>query len=301
MKAFIPGLYPRSEALVQATRDLDRGRTSQDAVDEQVERDLTELVSAQQEAGVDLLADGMLRWQDIFRPFVEAADGLDTGALTRFLDTNTFYRAPTASTATPKLGAPVSERYITQLPGPRLVTLPSPFAFAHGTGLTPNALVESVLKPQIDALDAELVVLEEPFLAREEQPDLDGLGAALETLSGGPKLALWLTFGDATAAFGAGLADLTVDGIGVDFYATKPTAVPEGFDKLLLAGVLDARSSASEEPREIAAFVGQLEARGIAEIALVPNGDLQYVSEVVAREKVARLGKAKTATTEAAA
>jgi len=116
VKAFIPGLYPRSEALVQATRDLDRGRTSQDAVDEQVERDLTELVSAQQEAGVDLLADGMLRWQDIFRPFVEAADGLDTGALTRFLDTNTFYRAPTASTATPKLGAPVSVRYITQLP-----------------------------------------------------------------------------------------------------------------------------------------------------------------------------------------
>jgi hypothetical protein len=36
-------------------------------------------------------------------------------------------------------------------------------------------------------------------------------------------------------------------------------------------------------------------------IALVPNGDLQYVSEPVAREKLARLGRAKTATTEAAA
>ena len=103
MQAFIPGLYPRSEELVQATRDLDRGRTTQEAVDEQVERDLAEVVSVQQEAGLDLLADGMLRWQDIFRPFVEAAEGLDTGALTRFLDTNTFYRAPSASTATPRL------------------------------------------------------------------------------------------------------------------------------------------------------------------------------------------------------
>ena len=73
MQAFIPGLYPRSEALVQATRDLDRGRTTPEAVDEQVERDLAELVSAQQDAGFDLLADGMLRWQDIFRPLVEAA------------------------------------------------------------------------------------------------------------------------------------------------------------------------------------------------------------------------------------
>ena len=42
-------------------------------------------------------------------------------------------------------------------------------------------------------------------------------------------------------------------------------------------------------------------ARGVEEVALVPNGDLQYVSEQVAREKVARLGKAKTATMEAAA
>ena len=87
----------------------------------------------------------------------------------------------------------------------------------------------------------------------------------------------------------------------MDFYATKVSAIPETFGKGLLAGVLDARSSALEEPREIAAFVGQLEERGIEDVALVPNGDLQYVSEAVAREKVARLGKAKTATTEAAA
>ena len=102
-----PGLYARSEALVQATRDLDRGRTTPEAVDEQVERDLAELVSVQQAAGLDLLADGMLRWQDVFRPLVEAADGLETGALTRFLDTNTFYRAPSATTGAPKLGGPL--------------------------------------------------------------------------------------------------------------------------------------------------------------------------------------------------
>src|SRR5881398_1488620 len=110
MQAFAPGIYPRSEPLVQATRDLDRGRTTPEAVDEQVERDLAELVAAQQAAGLDLLADGMLRWQDHFRPLLEAADGLETGALTRFLDTNSFYRAPKATAATPKLDAPLGER-----------------------------------------------------------------------------------------------------------------------------------------------------------------------------------------------
>src|ERR671931_2077869 len=126
MQAFVPGIYPRSEALVQATRDLDRGRTTLEAVDAQVERDLQQFVAVQRQAGVDLLADGMLRWQDLFRPLVEATDGLESGALTRFLDTNTFYRAPDA-TATPKLGGLLDERYVAPLPGPRLVTLPSPF------------------------------------------------------------------------------------------------------------------------------------------------------------------------------
>ena len=301
LQAFVPGLYARSEALVQATRDLDRGRTTPEAVDQQGERDLSELVSVQQAAGLDLLADGMLRWQDVFRPLVEAAGGLETGALTRFLDTNTFYRAPSVTSDAPKLGGPLGEEYVAPLPGPRIVTLPSPFALAHGTGLAPKVMAEGVLKPALEGADAELVVLEEPFLARDDQARPVDVADALETLAGGPKLALWLTFGDAGRLLDDGLAELPVDAIGVDFYATRLDSIPEGFDKQLLAGVLDARSSVPEEPREIAAFVQQLEARGVSEVALVPNGDLQYVSEPVAREKLGRLGKAKTATTEAAA
>jgi 5-methyltetrahydropteroyltriglutamate--homocysteine methyltransferase len=297
-QAFVPGLYARSEALVQATRDLDRGRTSPEAVEQQVEADQAAFVAAQQEAGFDLVTDGMLRWQDHFRPFLEAAEGLETGALTRFLDTNTFYRAPHATTATPSLSAPLDERYVPAVPGPRLVTLPSPFALARGTGVTPKTMAQCVLKPQLDALDAELVVLAEPFLAREG--DLADLAEALETLAGGPKLAVWFSFGDARTLLEGGAADLPVDGIGIDFYATRLTDLPEGFDKLLLAGVVDARSSLLEEPRELAEFAQRLGERA-ERIALVPNGDLQYVSEPVAREKLARLGRARAASVEAAA
>jgi 5-methyltetrahydropteroyltriglutamate--homocysteine methyltransferase len=166
MQAFAPGIYPRSERLVQATRDLDRGRTSQKAVDEQAERDLAELVSVQQQAGLDLLTDGMLRWQDLFRPMLEATEGLETGALTRFLDTNTFYRAPHGTTATPKLPAPLGERDIAPLPAPRLVTLPSPFALSQGTGVPALTIAEDVLKPALDGVDADLVVLAEPLKSR---------------------------------------------------------------------------------------------------------------------------------------
>ena len=292
LQAFAPGIYPRSDALVQATRDLDRGRTTPEAVDELVERDLAELVSVQQEAGLDLLADGMLRWQDHFRPLLEAADGLETGALTRFLDTNTFYRAPNSTSEQPKLRAPLDEGYVAPLPGPRLVTLPSPFALAHGTSVSPKTVAEGVLKPALEGLDAELVVLAEPFLAREQERDLSDLAEALDVLPG--KLALWLEFGDAGKVL-AEAADLPVEAIGVDFYATHLEDVPNGFDKLLLAGVVDARNSAPEEPRELAAFAEKLRERGVDRIALVPNGDLQYVSAPIAQEKVARLGQARVA------
>jgi 5-methyltetrahydropteroyltriglutamate--homocysteine methyltransferase len=299
LQAFVPGIYPRSEALVQATRDLDRGRTTEQAVDEQVERDLQSLVAAQQEAGLDLLADGMLRWQDPFRPLLQEAEGLESGALTRFLDTNTFYRAPKA-TGEPRLAGPLGNRFVAPLPGPRLVTLPSPFALALGSGLEPKAVAEGVLKPALESLEAELVVLAEPFLAREEA-DLDGVAEALEVLGGGPKLALWLTFGDARPALERGAADLPVDALGIDFYTTHLDDLPQSFGKQLLAGVVDARSAVAEEPREIAAFAARLAERGVERVALVPNGDLQYVSKPYAREKLARLGKAKTAGVEAAA
>jgi len=302
MQAFAPGIYPRSERLVQATRDLDRGRTSPQAVDEQVARDLAELVSVQQQAGLDLLADGMLRWQDLFRPLLEASEGLETGALTRFLDTNTFYRAPHATTATPELDGSLGERYIAPLPGPRLITLPSPFALSQGTGIPALTIAENVLKPALDGIDADLVVLAEPFFGRAENVEPRELEEPLAALAGGPKLALQLTFCDARQPLGQGLGELPVDAIGIDFYGTHLSDVPKGFGKLLLAGVIDARSSTLEDPRELASFAERLHnEREVEQVALVPNGDLQFVSERIAREKLLRLGAAKTATVEAAA
>jgi 5-methyltetrahydropteroyltriglutamate--homocysteine methyltransferase len=291
VKAFAPGIYPRSEELVQATRDLDRGRVDLAEVDAQRAADLEALVAAETEAGFDLLSDGMLGWQDLFRPLVEASDGLEAGALTRFLDTNTFFRAPHA-TGEPKLSAPLGVEAVAELEGPRLVTLPSPWAFGEVAGVEPGEIARGVLAPVIEALDADLVVLSDPFLTRSPDADLAALGDALALLPSRGTLVLQLTFGDASSVLER-LVDLPVDGIGVDFYLTPFEAVPEGFPKLLLAGVVDARSSAVEEPEVLAGFAGRLSERTTGGLALVPNGDLQFVAEPIARRKLAALGKAK--------
>lgn len=291
VKAYAPGIYPRSEALVQATRDFDRGRASAEDVERVRAADLASLVAAQRDAGLDLLAGGMLAWQDLFRPLVDASDGLEPGPLTRFLDTNTFFRAPHA-TGRPSLARPLDAQAFPGLEGERLVTLPSPFAFGDAAGLDPREVSASVLAPAVEALDGRLLVLAEPFLARRADADWAALGEALAALPAAGAVVLQLTFGDATGLLER-LAELPVDGIGVDFYLTPLDAVPGGFPKLLLAGVVDARSSQVEDPMVLAEFVARLRERVDGEIALAPNGDLQFVAEPIARRKLEALGKAK--------
>jgi 5-methyltetrahydropteroyltriglutamate--homocysteine methyltransferase len=291
VKAYAPGIYPRSEALVQATRDLDRGRVSAADVERRRAADLEALISAESEAGFDLLSDGMLAWQDLFRPFVDASEGLEAGAITRFLDTNTFFRTPHA-TGTPRLSQPLGPEAVASIDGPRLVTLPSPYAFGEAAGVDPREIAASVLAPAVDVLDTELLVLAEPFLTRSPDGDVAALGDALAELPKRGKVVLQLTFGDASSLLEP-LVELPVDGIGVDFYLTPLDAVPEGFPKLLLAGVLDARSSEVEDPAVLASFTARLRERTSGELALVPNGDLQFVAEPIAKRKLAALGAAK--------
>jgi 5-methyltetrahydropteroyltriglutamate--homocysteine methyltransferase len=300
IKAYAPGIYPRSEELIQATRDLDRGRTTPAAVDEQFGRDLENLLAIEDEAGLDLASDGMLRWQDLFRPLVEATEGVEPGPLTRFLDTNTFYRAPVVD-GEPRLREPLPA---SELPAGRwLATLPAPSAFAHAAhgDVSPQAVAAAVLAPQVEAyagVGCALVVLSDPFLA-----GTGAVGEAISALKELPEAApyvLQLPFGDAGPLLEA-LADAPVSGIGVDFYATSLDAIPENYPKEIVAGAIDARSSIVEEPVEIAAFADQLRQRNPAGISLSPNGDLQFVAEPIAREKLARLGRAQRTKAEVAA
>jgi len=298
IKAYVPGIYARSEELVQATRDLDRGRTTEEAVEEQREADLRSFLDAQREAGLDYLSDGLLNWQDIFRPFDEATPGLEPGPLTRFLNTNTFYRAPAVTGEAPKLVEPMGEPYfrIGDLPRNRWVaTLPSPHALAISAAgdLTPQAAAEGVLGPQIRWLAGNgcaMVVLQETHLFGGEI-DIYPLHDAIHALESPLPLALQLPFGDSGDVLGE-LIEIEVESIGVDFYATDLEALPRPFPKTLLAGVTDARNSLLEEPEQLAKFGRELLEELEGELHLVPNGDLQFVPEKIARQKVLRLGEA---------
>src|SRR5918999_397475 len=130
----------------QARREVEEAR----ALVEQAERDFRELVRVQEQAGLDLVSDGMLGWQDLFRPLADAAEGLEARPLTRFLDTNSFYRAVLVE-GEPRLRSPLEAP---DLPEGRWVgTLPSPFSFSRAAdgSLSARDLARAVVAPQIDA------------------------------------------------------------------------------------------------------------------------------------------------------
>ena len=60
------------------------------------------------------------------------------------------------------------------------------------------------------------------------------------------------------------------------------------------------RGSSLEDPARLVSFAERLSVLELPRIALGPNGDLQFVPEPIAREKLARLGRARQALAGAA-
>jgi 5-methyltetrahydropteroyltriglutamate--homocysteine methyltransferase len=303
--AYVHGIYPRSETLVAATRDLERDRTTPEKVEEQFRREREDVLDLQREAGLDFLTDGLLRWADIFRPLVEASRGLDARVLVRWFDNNSFYRAPEIATS-PRLGGDLPS-WITDdgVPEPRVATLPSPFLFsraAQSEGDRDALMVElagGVLRPAVEQLvsaGAGVVHLQEPWLAFHGIGDAswDPFGEALTRVregAGGVPVLLHTYFGDA-APYADRLTELPVDGVGIDFAETDLEALAGPWETGLLVGCLDGRRSVIEDAEQTASFVGTVAERLRPTRLFVSSGsDLELLPADVAREKVRLLGR----------
>ena len=293
-----------------ATRGLDRGRVGADAVEQAYSDDQAAFLRVQKKAGMDFLSDGLLKWQDIFRPLMGAL-GVKPHTLVRWFDTNTFFREPELSG---RLAAPAHPDGVApdaSVPRPRVTTLPSPYMFSRAAHTDQDrnqlmvALAKNVLRPAIDAAvagGAELIHLEDPWLGYSgiAPEDWAPLGQALTILHRDLKatLAFHVYFGDVAPHIDQ-LRKLPVDAIGVDLIQTDIKALGSGWDKGLVAGVINGRSSILESPRNLVEV-----ARHLADtvrprnLYLSSNCELGYLPTVVAEQKVQRLGEAARAVKE---
>jgi 5-methyltetrahydropteroyltriglutamate--homocysteine methyltransferase len=290
--------------VVAATRGIDRGRVGQDAVEAAFAGDLAAFIRVQKNAGMDVFSDGLLKWQDIFRPLVVAL-GAKPHTLVRWFDTNTFFRAPELSG---KLGTLAHADGIVpdvSVPRPRVTSLPSPYMFSRAAHTDQDRnrlmldLAERVLRPAIDAAVAsgsQMIHLEDPWLGYFgiAQPDWAPLNDALNILHRDldATLAFHVYFGDAGPHIDQ-LLRLPVEAIGVDLIETDVNALGSRWDKGLVAGVINGRSSILESVDNTVDVARHLADRvKPRNLYLSSNCELGYLPTVVAERKVLRLGEA---------
>jgi 5-methyltetrahydropteroyltriglutamate--homocysteine methyltransferase len=302
---------------VAATRDLERGRTTADVVEQRLKDDETAFVALQRDSGLDLVSDGLLRWQDIFRPLARAA-GMPARTLVRWFDNNSFYRAPEVGDAhqLERIERAPEElvRPSATLLLPRVATLPSPYLFSrivHTDGdrdALVRAFARDVLRPTVQAIVGrgyEVVHLEEPWLGAVGIDDgswaafEDGLGLIRDAIDGKAALVLHVYFGDA-APHAERLRKLPVDAIGVDFIETDLDALGSNWEVGVLIGAIDGRRSLIEHPQPVAAFAQRVFERLRPDtLYLSSNSELEMLPTEVAAEKVRVLGQAANMLKEA--
>jgi 5-methyltetrahydropteroyltriglutamate--homocysteine methyltransferase len=296
--AYQHGIFPRSESVVAATRDLERGRTSEEAVEAAFSDDRDAFVALQRGGGLGFFSDGLLRWQDLFRPLVEASTGLDADGLARWFDNNAFYRTPDVS-APPVLSVePAVFAGLDALPRPRMATLPSPYLFfraARGLGVVEAA--EALLRPAAEFLVARacaLIHLQEPWIGFHGIEDAEwasfekALGVLTEGLSA--TVVLHVFYGDAEPLLDR-LRRLPVAAVGVDLVETDAGAVGTHWETGLLAGCVNGRSTVLEDVDATAEVVARVTERaGPPRLFLSSASELELLPQTLAAEKVRLLG-----------
>lgn len=296
------GTYPRKEELVKATWNFDKGLLSVSALRAAQDEQSREVLAIQHRLGFEPVTDGLLAWQDLFRPLVETSPGFEVGGVTRLFETNKFYRQPILNQA-PSFNWNKLEPFFPHhrnLNGARWkAILPSPYWFLRVTkdevyhderklGLALAGHVNEVAK-RVEAAGATAIQFNDPCLLYESTPDLalarDLFSAATKGVTA-PTLANFPN-GDASPHLDF-LAALPVSGVGIDFVETLIEEVPKGaFAKPLVAQVVDSQESHLEGAADIRDLVDRIERRlKPRDLTATHTWDLDFVPHEVAVKKL---------------
>ena len=309
--AHLTGIYPRSERLVEVTRAFDRGRASKADVKKATETDLSNLIGIQKTAGLDMIVDGQLDWQDIFRPFSEIFTGIDPGSLTRWFDNNTFYRKPVVKDKVRLGNRTTIEQYFRSdvLPTKqKKAILPGPFTFAAVSQNDAYSNLPDLLDDlahaireivvELRRLGYDYVQFSEPSLRGTiSKADLNLAKNAYDTMNGGSagqKSIIHTYFSDVDKII-VDLLNFNVDCIGLDLYATPIEPVLQySFTKELNCGCVDGRNSLIESAQDLGILINRI--RNVLNpkaIYVSPNCDLEFLPYPVAEKKVKLLTELK--------
>ena len=309
------GNYPKvaegaySTTLIGAITKWQR-KELDDAQLEQTCREITEAVIREQEqAGLDLLTDGQIRWEDLVTPIARHLGGFEINGLSRWFNNNVYYRRPILHKAPVRKGPILVEPYrlaARAAKKPVKAVLPGPYTFAivsedrHYKSLRPFVLkLAEILNQEardLAAAGAPLIQFDEPaigFGKTDYKLAVQALGIATKGVKA--KTAAATYFGSLNGGLEA-LMRAPVDVIGVDV-VSDPKALGNlkrtKIAKELALGCMDARNTKLESVEELHRIFDAVRLRVPSDRLYVnPNSGLEFLPHTQALAKVKRLVQA---------
>lgn len=314
----VVGSYPKLPEVTEgpnvrnAISRFEAGRISLRELEAAVRQTVERVIREQEEAGVDLVTDGQIRWDDLVTPFARDLGSVDIGGLVRFFDNNVYYRRPVIKGRVWFRGSSLAyevRQAKTFARKPLKVALPGPFTFArlsvdeHYHDLARLVMdVAEALNLEARALveaGADVIQFDEPSLLFDATPEevrlaREALRVAREGL--GVPVALYTYFRDAEPLFGA-LLEFDVDIVGFDLASgpglARRLAETDAGRKVGL-GLVDGREWRLEGAEELARTIEAVGRRqGFDRLYVNPSCGLEFLPQGRALAKLRRLAEAR--------
>jgi 5-methyltetrahydropteroyltriglutamate--homocysteine methyltransferase len=316
IRTTVVGSYPKPPdeggtfTLRKTLQAVQRGDASEDELRSAQDELVRTVIAEQEDAGIDVVTDGHVRWDDILTPFARKMSGFEIGGLLRWFDNNVYYRRPICVDKI-EWGGPASVeafRFAQSVATrPVKAVLPGPVTFArlsvdefygdHQEFVLSIARVLAQEAFELEAAGAKYIQIDEPALL-EAPEDLDLAREAIYVLTSELKeveTTLATYFGDAKR-LGPELFDLSVSEFGLDLIAGPENVqlikeLPA--EKRLQAGIVDARNTRLEETDDLVREIEELNALvGPDCLRVSPSAGLEFLPREKARAKLNRLAEA---------
>jgi len=279
MKTTVVGNYPkipnrpRPAKLRNAINKRDRGELSDEDLARVYDEVTIEIIQEQIDAGLDVITDGQVRWDDDQTYVMRALAGVEIGSLERYMDTNTYYRQPEIVGAVgwekPILIRDFEfARHNSSKPVKAIVTGP----YTLGTLALDKhynnheklvMAIAEALRNEVHALEragADQIQVNDPMIVKAGD-DASLAAKALTTMLDGvsAETGVYTWFGSAAAVLPA-LLDTPIGVIGLDFVSGPGNwdAVNSNFGKQLGFGIVDGRNTRLETPERVADAVKRI-------------------------------------------
>ncbi|MFC4438745.1 MULTISPECIES: 5-methyltetrahydropteroyltriglutamate--homocysteine methyltransferase [Natrialbaceae] len=315
-----PGLFPLPDWAKDDLSDL-KGHQKHDLVSGDEGEAITaayedareEVIEVQQEAGLDRVSEGQLRWDDMLAHPLAVHDAVETRGIVRYYDNNNFYREPVVSGDLEFSGDVASElEYASESTDDLQAVLPGPYSLAdlatdehYGDEAEFLSAIADFLEGEVAAFPAhETLFLLEPSLVENAPEDgvderaseaIDRVASATDA-----DVVVQPYWGALEEKVYAHLLDADIDAVGFDFVANQEDNLYNiqeyGATDDVSLGLADGQNTLVEDPEAIRDRVDwvyeQIPVTDFETVYLTTNTETFYLPYAKFEEKLAVLAEA---------